>query len=58
MAWGGGGGGFQVSTVSYLNPSCIKLELGLGYAHFLFTVGLISKRGEEKFILSKPSSIL
>ena len=34
MAWGGGGGGFQVSTVSYLNPSCIKLELGLGYANF------------------------
>ena len=47
MGWGGGGGGFQVSTVSYLNPSCIKLELGLGYANFLFTVGLISKRGEE-----------
>ena len=27
----GGGGGFQVSTVSNLNSSCIELELGLGF---------------------------
>ena len=27
---GCGGGGFQVSTMSNLNPSCIELDLGLG----------------------------
>ena len=26
-----GWGGFQVNTVSNLNPSCIKMELGLGF---------------------------
>ena len=26
-----GGGGFQVTTVSNLNPSCIELESGLGF---------------------------
>ena len=28
---GSGVGGFQVTTVSNLNPSCIELELGLGF---------------------------
>ena len=27
----GGVSGFQVTTVSNLNPSCIELELGLGF---------------------------
>ena len=27
----GGGGGFEVTTMSNLNPSCIELELGLGF---------------------------
>ena len=33
ISWsgGGGGGGFQVSTMSNLNPSYIELELWLGF---------------------------
>ena len=27
--------GFQVSTVSNLNPSCIELDLGLGFGNIL-----------------------
>ena len=32
---GGGVGGFQVATMSNLNPSSIELELGLGFDNCL-----------------------
>ena len=44
VAWGGGGGGFQVSTVSNLNPSCIELELGLGFDNYFFRANFLKQR--------------
>ena len=39
--FGVGGGGFQVATVSYPNPSCLELhrvELGLSFDNICFTI--------------------
>ena len=57
MGWGGAGsGGLALSTKSSLNPSCVELELGLGFGKFSYFVSFCVLC--LKIILANPISYI